>query len=112
MHFDTNQLPIYIRERSPNFSYWPQKHTSAVSKKHLVIGDGTHPVAGDGPLALFKHSLNSLGNFRTGLGDLVDGKVLEWSGILDVGKGSLEGSLLGGDLGNGLLGGGDLYVGH
>lgn len=83
-----------------------------MSKKHLVIGDGTHPVAGDGPLALFKHSLNSLGNFRTGLGDLVDGKVLEWSGILDVGKGSLEGSLLGGDLGNGLLGGGDLYVGH
>lgn len=89
----------------------------------------TLDVAGDGPLALGDHSLDSLGDLGASLGDVVelwedmgesdrqpkerahgetDGKLVEGAGILNVLEGGVEVSELGLNLGGGLLGRSDL----
>ena len=75
-------------------------HKSKVAKG-LLVGR-------DGPLALLEHGVGGLLDLWASLCDVVDGELLEWTGVLDVGEGLCEGFLLGRDLGDGLLCGGDL----
>jgi len=58
----------------------------------------THPVSGNAPFALLNHGLDGLRDLGLTLADLLDGKVLEWPGILDVAQSGLQVALLGGDL--------------